>query len=362
MRGRRLRVLMCCSDIRTFKGGMVTVVKNYLESEEWKDCFIRFVPTHNEGTRAEKAACFLAAYLRIVLLLIRRQVDVAHLHMAERGSFYRKAFIAQLCRCFRVPVILHHHGAEFEEFYASLSDRGKRYVRRIFEQADLNLVLSRRAAVQCRKKAPGARIRVLYNAVRLPWQNPYSREAKNLLVLGRLGKRKGTDVLLRTLKRIDAQLPEGMFCCLCGDGEVQRTQAMVRRLGLEHRIAHIGWVEADEKERLLKNTAIHILPSYREGLPMSILETMARGIPNISSNIAAIPEAITDGENGYLTEPGDEKTLADRILRLAKDAELRERFSGAAYARVRETFNQKDQIKALERYYHRAVRGKYRTL
>ena len=92
---------------------------------------------------------------------------------------------------------------------------------------------------------------------------------------------------------------------------------------------------------------------------MSILETMARGIPNISSNIAAISEAITDGENGYLTEPGDEKTLADRILRLAKDAELRERFSSAAYARVWETFNQKDQIKALERYYHRAVKGKY---
>lgn len=359
---RKLRVLMCCSDVQTFKGGMVTVVKNYLESKEWKDCVIRFVPTHKEGSRLEKSGYFLLAYLKIAGLLARGEVDVAHLHMAERGSFYRKAFLARLCRCFGVPVILHHHSAEFEDFYESLSGLGKWYVRRVFEQADLNLVLSRRAAVQYRKKAPGARIRVLYNAVKVPEQNPYSIQAKHLLVLGRLGKRKGTHVLLRALKRIDAQLPEETRCFLCGDGAVEATRSLAAKLGLEHRIAHIGWVEADEKEKLLRDTAVHILPSYREGLPMSILETMARGIPNISTNIAAIPEAVEDGENGCLIKPGDEKALADRILRLTGDCVLRERFSSAAYERIRERFNQTDQIKALERYYHEAAGGRYRRL
>ena len=83
---------MCCSDINTFKGGMVTVVKNYLESREWKSVDFIFVATQRSSGIA-KAVYFLTAYLRIMKLLLSHKVDMAHLHMAERGSFYRKAMV-----------------------------------------------------------------------------------------------------------------------------------------------------------------------------------------------------------------------------------------------------------------------------
>ena len=67
-------------------------------------------------------------------------------------------------------------------------------------------------------------------------------------------------------------------------------------LHIAHRIAYIGWIDGEMKKEILANTLINVLPSYYEGLPMTILETMAYGIPNISTNIASIPEVLHDGE------------------------------------------------------------------
>ena len=163
---------MCCSDINTFKGGMVTVVKNYLESREWKSVDFIFVATHKEGSGIAKAVYFLTAYLRIMKLLLSHKVDMAHLHMAERGSFYRKAMVERLCHRFHIPVILHHHSAEFEAFYHTLSAGRRKWVKKALEEAELNLVLSSLLAEKYREKAPGAKIEVLYNAVNVPEENP----------------------------------------------------------------------------------------------------------------------------------------------------------------------------------------------
>ena len=72
---------------------------------------------------------------------------------------------------------------------------------------------------------------------------------------------------------------------------------------------------------------------------MSILETMARGIPNISTRIAAIPEVIRDGENGFLIEPGDVSALAGRIQTLCADRALRKKMREAAWREISENFS-----------------------
>ena len=62
---KRIRVLMCGSDIRTVKGGMVTVEKNYLEYPGWKKAEITFIPTHTEGNPLKKCLCFAFQYQRL---------------------------------------------------------------------------------------------------------------------------------------------------------------------------------------------------------------------------------------------------------------------------------------------------------
>lgn len=345
-----LRVLMCASSLKV-KGGMVSVVKNYLGCRDWGNVRITFIPTHIETNKYLLMAYFSIAYIRILGLILLGKIDIAHLHVAERGSFYRKAFILQTLKRFGVKVILHHHGAEFDLFYNGLSGKRKEYVNKILRMADLNIVLSQRLVQMIKGKSPKAKVEVLYNAVNVPQTNPYDLQSHNVLFLGRLGHRKGTYDLLEVIRKIDKELPSNVRFYLCGDGEVEEVKKKVEALGICHRIAHIGWIDGKQKEDFMKQSMMNVLPSYNEGLPMTILETMAHGIPNISTSIASIPEVLHDGENGFLITPGDVNTLCKRILQLIDDNSLRSRFSQESYKLVKCSFSLNANIKRLSRFY-----------
>ena len=345
-----IHVLMCASSLKV-KGGMVSVVKNYLGCRDWGNVRITFIPTHIETNKYLLMAYFSIAYIRILCLALLRKIDIAHLHVAERGSFYRKAFILQTLKRFGVKVILHHHGAEFDLFYNGLSGKRKEYVNKILRMADLNIVLSQRLVQMIKGKSPKAKVEVLYNAVNVPQTNPYDLQSHNVLFLGRLGHRKGTYDLLEVIRKIDKELPSNVRFYLCGDGEVEEVKKKVEALGICHRIAHIGWIDGKQKEDFMKQSMMNVLPSYNEGLPMTILETMAHGIPNISTSIASIPEVLHDGENGFLITPGDVDTLCKRILQLIDDNSLRSRFSQESYKLVKCSFSLNANIKRLSRFY-----------
>jgi len=120
---------------------------------------------------------------------------------------------------------------------------------------------------------------------------------------------------------------------------------------MEHRIAHIGWIDGEQKKEFLKNTCVNVLPSYNEGLPMTILETMSYGIPNISTNIASIPEVIKDGETGYLIEPGDIDGLCESILKCVSDKEKLLQFSQNSYELIKQNFALDKHIEKLVVWY-----------
>ena len=125
----------------------------------------------------------------------------------------------------------------------------------------------------------------------------------------------------------------------------------IKELRIEHRIAHVGWVDGEQKREFMKNTILNVLPSYNEGLPMTILETMAYGIPNISTRIASIPEVITDSENGYLITPGDIEALESRLLTLIEDKMKREQFSQKSYLLIKTNLSLPYAIDSLTEIY-----------
>lgn len=355
---KKIRVLMCGSDLTHVKGGMVSVSRNYLESEEWKNTEVSYIATHREGASFIKILVFLGAYLRILRRLLQGRIDVALLNVSERGSFFRKALLMRLCHRFSVPVIFHHHGAEFNDFYRLLPDRKKAFVSRVLSEADLNIVLSKLQEKDILEKAPKARVGYLYNSIKIASTNRYCKEAVLLVTFGRLGKRKGTYDLLKALHELDPVLPPCIKAALCGDGEVDEVRALIKEYHLEERIVHVGWTEGKKKEEYIEHAMLHILPSYREVLPMSILETMAYGIPNISTRIASIPEVIEDGVNGFLIEPGDLEALKEKIFTLSTDTLLRLKFSQAAYEKTAAKFSLSSNIAALEKIFM-GLTGKY---
>ena len=342
----RYHVLMCGSRLDV-KGGMVSVIKNYLGHEDWADANVVYVPTHVEKHKLVTALYFGAAYVKILCLLPKYKFKVAHLHTAERGSFFRKAILLRTLRAFGVKVILHHHAAEFEEFYAGLSEKMKAFAAKTLELADCNIVLSRQLVSMITEKAPKARVEVLYNSVSTFPENPYNPDGENVLFLGRLGHRKGTYDLLHAIYDIDNRVPKNVKFYLCGDGEVEQVRQQVKEMGIGHRIAHIGWINKEQKQEILPNTCLNVLPSYNEGLPMTILETMAYGIPNISTAIASIPEVVIDGETGCLIQPGDVDALAEAMAKLLADPQQRSSMSKNCYELIDKSFRLDNNIKQL---------------
>lgn len=347
---------MHCSSLNT-KGGMVSVTKNYLGYKGWGDYDIKFIPTHFDSNKWMVMAYFALQFGKILWHVMTGNYKIAHLHTAERGSFWRKNFLMDFYHKHGIKVVMHHHAAEFEDFYEKCTEAQKRKVQKALADADVNIVLSKRLVPMIKEKQPKARVAVLYNAVNTYDNNPYSLDARNVLFMGRLGVRKGTFDLIEAIKRLDKDIPADVKFYLCGDMGENEVRQKVKELGIEHRIAHVGWIDGEQKREFMSKSMINCLPSYNEGLPMTILETMAAGIPNISTNIASIPEVLFDGENGYLITPGDVDALVDRLRKLINEPDLRKQFSEASYALVTRDFSLASNIEKLKGLYESLLTG-----
>lgn len=339
-----MRVLMVGVDKQT-KGGMWTVAENYLRSEAFvAQTGLEYISTSITGSAFQRVVFTAGALMKIFAKLIRCRYDIVHVHMAERGSVYRKNIVICLAKLFGCRVVVHMHGAEFETWYQTLSEKKKQGVRRILCKADRLLILGYywQAFIQSLISDPN-RVRVLHNAVDVPGENHYNPEACNMLFLGVVGRRKGILDLLDAVKLAEPQLQKNARLMVCGLESDVSIRAAIAERGLAHRVEYRGWLSEDDRAEVLRKTAVNILPSYNEGLPMTILETMAQGIPNITTNVAAIPEAV-DQENGLVLSPGDTEGLAQAILKLMNDPVARKQKSQAAYEKAKLEFSIKKHI------------------
>jgi glycosyltransferase involved in cell wall biosynthesis len=137
---------------------------------------------------------------------------------------------------------------------------------------------------------------------------------------------KGPDVLLATLERLRASIPE-LFVLLSGParGYVRRG---LERAGIPHR--HVLLASRDELARAYHALDVYLVASRQEGGPKSALESMATGVPLVSTRVGQVPEIASDGEDALLAEVEDVDALADAVIRLHEDAGLRARIVAAA--------------------------------
>lgn len=138
------------------------------------------------------------------------------------------------------------------------------------------------------------------------------------LFLGRLGQRKGVYDLLEAADiLVNKQNYRDLIFYLAGDGDIEEVKKVVADKRLQQNVQVLGWIGEKEKLEWLKQSDTMILPSYNEGLPMSILESMAAGKIIISGRVGGIPDLVTEGENGFLITPGDVDGLCKHIVFVA---------------------------------------------
>jgi glycosyltransferase involved in cell wall biosynthesis len=321
------------------QGGVAAVVRALIAGGLSDLYVIDYLETHCDGGALAKVQIAAYAFFRFVYRLVTGKVAILHVHVASRASFLRKCLLILPAYAFRKPVVLHLHGAEFHLFYENeCPPPVKRLVRYVFENAAGVVVLSAGWKKWIEGSFPRAKVRVIYNpAPAVGSIEIIGRDEVALLFLGKLGDRKGTGDLVQAVAKLAPSFGN-VRLLLGGDGDLAGTRKLAERLGIGQYVETLGWVASDRKRELLDQCAVFVLPSYNEGLPMGVLEAMAHGLPVVSTPVGGIPEAITDGVEGFLVQPGDIDALADRLGRLLKDPALRQAMSEAAKRKVESTF------------------------
>ncbi len=158
--------------------------------------------------------------------------------------------------------------------------------------------------------------------------------------IGRFVKVKGADVLVSALEGM-----KGIKALFVGDGpERESLMRMVREKGLDDRIVFTGWMK--DVSVALAATDVFVLPSYSEGLPLSLLEAMAAGKPCVVTDIG-LP--VENGKDSLVVKPGDAGGLKEAIRKLVKDRGLRERLGKEARKKVSRSFSWERCVREYER-------------
>jgi glycosyltransferase involved in cell wall biosynthesis len=350
---RKVIVMLGIHPASEMKGGISTVIDLYRAEGLFARWPIQYIGTMKSGSHLRKLGVATIAILRFMRLLIARRVGLVHVHSASRASFWRKSAFILLARTAGVPVIFHLHGAEFRTFYEKEAGAFTRWcIRTVLQAVQRVAVLSSQWKVFIESIAPSASVVIIPNPVAVSGapNEASGRDPATLLFLGRFGQRKGIFDLLQALKTIRTRFPGVRLRC-GGDGAVADVLARARELEVHENVEMLGWVSGAAKDRELARATVYVLPSYAEGLPMGVLEAMAAGTPTVATTVGGIPDAIVEGVHGYLVSPGDIDALADRIMRLLGDEELRARIGSAARDRAVDVFSVHKALAQVEALY-----------
>lgn len=316
------KILMVGPDL-SLHGGIVSVVQGYLDGGLPEACDgFEYLGSGVGSSKLGKSIAFARALARYERVM--PSYDIVHLHISARGSYKRKSIMARMARKAGKYVILHDHDGEFEKAFEEGGDAYRRDVRKTFDIADRVVVLSEEwRDYFAENVCDSEKIVVVHNGVKVPAEPCSPCSHQDILFLGRLDANKSPDVLLRASRQVLERFP-GTKVVFGGDGEVEKYKALAKELSISDRCEFHGWVIGDKREGLFERAAVYCLPSKNEGLPMSVLEAMAHGIPTVATAVGGVPHVIEDGVSGFLIDVDDEVALSESLASLLAEPELRE--------------------------------------
>jgi glycosyltransferase involved in cell wall biosynthesis len=244
----------------------------------------------------------------------------------------------------RVHAVFHLHGGTFDRFYGRLGPIRRSLARHILRRATVLIALSEYWRDFLRELAPNTRIEILANpidpeayALNSDWI--FELGDKSALLLGSLGRRKGHYDAIKAFTNVLVAHPTARLVFAGREedpGATSALRALAETAGLANAVVFAGPVTGEAKLRLMHRAAVHILPSYGENMPISVLEAMAIGKAVVATRVGAIPELIGVDHAGVLIEPGDWQALADGIIALLNSPSRATALGAAAKKRVAE--------------------------
>ena len=322
-------VLTIGIDYRIVRGGVAAVENVY---STFYQPFNHVTTTVTNG-QVKKLLVLCKAILQFLYwMLFHPEIKILHVQGASNASFWRKRIFIYIAKWFDKKVVYHMHGGGFGDF----SRKHPQAVRRLLEKCDVVIALSDYWKSFFESELHFKNVVVVKNVIAEPVINPNKTTCFSLLFLGLLGQNKGIYDLLDCLNEHKSVFSGKLKLFVGGNGEISKATQIISKYGLSDIVSFEGWVSGDKKIELLNKVDAYILPSYHEGLPISILEAMSYSLPIISTNVGGIPEILKNGENGFIMSPGDKDAMYRAILELMNNEKLRLDMGKASYSKVQE--------------------------
>ena len=172
-------------------------------------------------------------------------------------------------------------------------------------------------------------------------------KANKLLYTGRLAVEKGLPVLFESLRTL-ADKGYEFELTLIGDGpDRPALERLGRSMGISDRLIFAGYAGQDRVLACLRQSDIFVLPSFAEGVPVSLMEAMACGVPVLATYVGGVAELVQSEQTGLLVPPADSVALSDAIARYLDDFELRQKVSRLGRQMVVSSFNLQTEVDKL---------------
>ena len=173
--------------------------------------------------------------------------------------------------------------------------------------------------------------------------------------------RKGHEYLIQAVSQVRQAFPT-IRCLIVGEGDpayAAELRALAGSLGLHEQIIFTGF--QDSVYPYLESMDVFVLPSVMEGFGIVLLEAMAMGKPIVASCVGGIPEVVDDGVTGLLVPPRDSSAMADAVIRLLRNRQMRQEMGDAGIRRVRSQFSVEQMSRTLQELYRSLLSGSPRA-
>lgn len=346
-----MKVLML-GPARSVNGGVSAVVNNYYSTGLDKKVELQYIGTMEDGSKVHKLFVAVKALGEFMIKVSR--CEVVHIHMASDVSIYRKIPFIWLSKIFGKKLVIQQHGGNIQQFYYSECGKGKqKFIQKTLRKADAFLVVAPYLKDIFKDIVEEEKIEILTNAIEIPKEAEPDYGKQNILFLGRLCKEKGIGELLEAVKDLKQKFPE-LELYLGGvwvDEELKR-----KAEECEEFVHYLGWIDAKEKDEYLRKCNIFVLPTYFEGLPMSLLEGMAYGCACVATEVGGIPQIMTDRKDGLLILAKEVSNLKDALRELFQNQKLQKELGTNARKRVVENYEISKRVDRLIEIYQETCR------
>ena len=307
------------------------------------------------------------AYVKLRKFFAGQHFDVVHTHASKAGILGRVA-----ARKEGVPFVVHTvHGQAFHPYQSAFKNRiyvaaerfAAKHCDRIYAVAQAMIDQCVEAGVAPREKYQvvysGMDLQSFVNAKRSPELRAslgIPEDAPVVGMLARLFELKGHDCMIQAAPAIVAKIPEVRFLFI-GDGVLRDSlEAEIVRLGLRDHFVFAGLIPPEQVPEYLAQVDVLAHLSLREGLPRACVQALATAKAVVAYPLDGTPEVVIDGETGLLGAPGDIPKIAENVIRLLQDTELRTRLGANGQRLVLERFDWRKMADILEQSYREGLK------